>query len=662
MFRLLAGFLLRGFRASKRTLPVHDKTVFIYFNHRRTRSLAPYLPYLRSILQTSIHAVLAAGLLIGCGSQEHFTLDSEFAAYLNSAKGHGLIPPTGDGEALKALPVYRILSADFKASADTRAFYVKAKIQTLDGVDEVDLGGFIENDGTAQLKDLFPIDGRHRLVGAVYCADLPACQNVVLKIYFKVGRHVYHQQFVSPSLLNGRLADADERATTDPATHPVARQEQILEREEAQRPPVAIATSPEASPPLKAAANPPGSEPSSSTPFALTPPPAVVPLANAAASDAVQTPYRETTPWTSTAPQPSQVEPTSQVTQATGADADSASASDSAPGTSAEIENDNFTGRGKAGSFVGAKMDQRLLTQLLVRPLAQERDPHRAEDPSSSLPAKSERAADSPRPAEQMPEPSRKEPTLTSPPSEGKNSTPQAEEEPSASPTDAQRLAPLTELKKGGVAVGFINNGHLRAGTLLPNPTDYLLHTPPSRGASYGTGLLTSLLIRSASHFSKKVYPDVRVSVNNLSAKNGGYLKGHSSHQTGLDADIRYLPYTKPTSVIRNGKIVDDFNFEMNWQYFRLLVSQNIEEEVKNTGQFKVVSVVDRIFVPPTLKKAFCTWAKKRGLLSGPLDRAVMARLQEEPKHITHFHLRLRCSPHYPACQNRDDIPTDPDC
>jgi penicillin-insensitive murein endopeptidase len=140
--------------------------------------------------------------------------------------------------------------------------------------------------------------------------------------------------------------------------------------------------------------------------------------------------------------------------------------------------------------------------------------------------------------------------------------------------------------------------------------------------------------------------------VGDLGLPRGGpTLSGHSSHQTGLDADIWYWRPEKKLSedererlsskslVNRATKAVDTSAFGKD--AFRLL------------RRFAEAEAVERIFVNYAIKKHLCThhaaepWVRKTRAWYG---------------HDHHFHIRLRCPPDSPECQAGDPIPEGNGC
>lgn len=189
----------------------------------------------------------------------------------------------------------------------------------------------------------------------------------------------------------------------------------------------------------------------------------------------------------------------------------------------------------------------------------------------------------------------------------------------------------------------------------LENPTDILAYEVkntkagfhiiyPKRQNYYGTNDMLSVLANMGRYSQQKMKGYV-LSVGDVSAKNGGPLGRHSSHQMGLDADISYYFDSKEKKnglkeAVASSKPVSSFMADEQWDMFKMLVSQGN---------------VDRIFIHPVLKKELCGVASRKGdLKPSATDGAVFETLRvmrPEVHHDDHFHLRLKCSTAQPRCR-----------
>lgn len=151
------------------------------------------------------------------------------------------------------------------------------------------------------------------------------------------------------------------------------------------------------------------------------------------------------------------------------------------------------------------------------------------------------------------------------------------------------------------------------------------------------------------------------VQIGDVSDSDGGRLGGHGSHQNGLDADIIFLrrnhkvmdPLSEKANatgfdedfVDANGKITRNFDLEANWKLIQLFVG---------TGR------VDRIFVDQNIKKAFCEYARDRGMREEWTE--TLRKLRHWPNHQDHLHLRITCPEKSKNCKTFAAIPAGDGC
>lgn len=245
----------------------------------------------------------------------------------------------------------------------------------------------------------------------------------------------------------------------------------------------------------------------------------------------------------------------------------------------------------------------------------------------------------------------------TAPQQPGDNTKPDsgkpATQEPGSKTPNSSQLLNLIE---GGQAVGWHTKGKILNATPLPNSGPAFRKVYTNRETHWGSGLMVSFIQNASEVFRKKWYPDTIVMVGDISKKNGGDLGTHASHQSGLDVDIPYIGNDGFVSVLAKNGVNNKFDYSKNWQFFRLTASQRV------TDSGREVTVLNRIFVNPTIKKSLCTWAKQTKLLENPFDADIMRRIRPTSGHHKHFHLRLKCSPHYPECRNQVEPPSGTGC
>jgi len=192
---------------------------------------------------------------------------------------------------------------------------------------------------------------------------------------------------------------------------------------------------------------------------------------------------------------------------------------------------------------------------------------------------------------------------------------------------------------KASESVGFYSNGSMAAGqSVFEHGTPvHKLFVP--RGRLFTSDEMHDALTE-ASDFIKNNFPDSEIlQVGDLSAKLGGEVVGHASHQNGLDGDIVYLRRNKYVQSSTSPDWDEDFvgpksvptknfNTERNFSLFKYLT--------KNTP-------VSRIFVDASIKKLLCKFAVDHNEMQDPNTIATLRRLRPQDLHRTHFHLRLSC-------------------
>ena len=217
-----------------------------------------------------------------------------------------------------------------------------------------------------------------------------------------------------------------------------------------------------------------------------------------------------------------------------------------------------------------------------------------------------------------------------------------------ASTEDEKALAPLLDLRSGGQSTGAAQGsgateGGLDNGSLLPEKG----RGYETRGRDeihWGSGMMVSLIVNSAAALSAEDVSS-KLYIGSIAREHGGHFPPHKSHQNGLDADFNFVGTTSYRSVLdEDGKVTADFDLERNWYYWRMITSQRIR-----IGD-ATPSAVTMILVDPRIKTHICAWAEARKDQLDALDIEVLKKLRPTEGHDDHFHLRLRCSPHYEDC------------
>lgn len=206
-------------------------------------------------------------------------------------------------------------------------------------------------------------------------------------------------------------------------------------------------------------------------------------------------------------------------------------------------------------------------------------------------------------------------------------------------------------------AVGFYSDGALINGLDFPLEGPGFVKIFRLRDRGWATHDLIEVITRAASAVATFFPGGERLQLGDASARAGGPISRHASHQNGLDVDTTYYNHRRTEqdplesergfteSFVRNGRVTANFDIERNWAFVKALVS---------TGR------IGRIFVDPAIKQAFCRHAERTGELR---DRAEdLRRLRGIANHDDHFHVRITCPRNSPACREQEPPPPGTGC
>ena len=163
-------------------------------------------------------------------------------------------------------------------------------------------------------------------------------------------------------------------------------------------------------------------------------------------------------------------------------------------------------------------------------------------------------------------------------------------------------------------SVGSPNDGRLIGGVPFPEGRTWLL--PPDRSRAFGTGETITAVLAALDAYAE-TYPEAApIQLGEISARKGGPIYGHQSHQAGRDIDIRLV-------VAEAG---DRFDAERNWTLVKTLIESG-----------EVVSIF--------LNRSQQVWlraAAEADVGAAGADR-YFAIIKHESGHTIHIHVRFRC-------------------
>ena len=203
-----------------------------------------------------------------------------------------------------------------------------------------------------------------------------------------------------------------------------------------------------------------------------------------------------------------------------------------------------------------------------------------------------------------------------------------------------ERVRLMVPLK--GHSVGAPNNGRLEGGECIPKEGAGYVHFGPN---SCGNSLTITITMYAIGQLHR-AYPDTPpVVIGSISKPGGGPLKGHRSHQNGLDIDIGYIP------VANNGS-----------KYFKKLPPSGIDFDKTFflIACMLATGMVRYVFVDYSLQPYLFDAARAMGYTDDQLDvlfqyprgRYVKKGIiRYSPGHRDHFHVRFRCPPPDDLCK-----------
>jgi len=221
----------------------------------------------------------------------------------------------------------------------------------------------------------------------------------------------------------------------------------------------------------------------------------------------------------------------------------------------------------------------------------------------------------------------------------------------SAKPTAAKKTAKAKPTKTAkasktlALSIGYPNDGKLE-GARAFRPTRHMKMLPDyaKSDAKWALPELLDALDRAAATVAKR-YPGSVLGVGEMSAKQGGPIPRHRSHQTGRDVDVGFYLVSgkdRPMRPIRLVNMKSDgtstvrsttrFDEKRNWAFIAALLQ---DKKVKVTN----------IFVWSPLRARLLAHAEKIGAPRSLRQRAaqVMSQPANVQRHADHFHIRIAC-------------------
>lgn len=177
----------------------------------------------------------------------------------------------------------------------------------------------------------------------------------------------------------------------------------------------------------------------------------------------------------------------------------------------------------------------------------------------------------------------------------------------------------------GAISIGFADEGRLINGKQFPRGEGWTVVSPEK---AWGTEETLANVQRAIAQV-RALHPNIPpLRVNQISVKEGGYIRPHKSHQSGRDVDLAfYYPSADPLRRRERERVID---VALTWELLKSLIT---------------LTDVQLVLVDRRVQKVLYEYALKRGEDRPWLDsifRAPTHRLiQHARHHRDHFHVRF---------------------
>ncbi len=198
-----------------------------------------------------------------------------------------------------------------------------------------------------------------------------------------------------------------------------------------------------------------------------------------------------------------------------------------------------------------------------------------------------------------------------------------------------------------GQSLGKPWRGKLARPTRLAAGKGYLIRRPQR---AYGTRRLVDT-VRDAVAAVRADHPRLHtLAIGDLSAKRGGAISEHNSHQSGRDVDVGFYFQRRPKGYPDAFVVGDAANLDLAATWDLLVAFARTADDRGG---------VQAIFLDYGVQGLLYEWARDRGVSTKYLDRLFQypdgrgagGLVRHEPHHADHFHIRLQCPPGDAGCQ-----------
>lgn len=191
-------------------------------------------------------------------------------------------------------------------------------------------------------------------------------------------------------------------------------------------------------------------------------------------------------------------------------------------------------------------------------------------------------------------------------------------------------------------SIGRANSGRLINGEQLPPHRAYTIR---DLNRAWGTNETIGAIVEVFDHMRRRFDSLPRVAVHDLSAREGGEISDHRSHQSGRDADIGYYQIGCRRDCAYRRFDPEELDVERQWAMLEFWIERDL---------------VDYVFVDYAYQEVLYEWLQDRGATRSdlrewfqyPRGRDVAAGIiRHEPNHADHLHVRFACDPTDEGCR-----------
>ena len=209
--------------------------------------------------------------------------------------------------------------------------------------------------------------------------------------------------------------------------------------------------------------------------------------------------------------------------------------------------------------------------------------------------------------------------------------------------------ADIERAPAGLQSVGRPQDGRLLNASVLPrNPAAWFIRRPER---AYGTRA-TVLQIQRVIQRVRRQFPRVHaLAIGDISARRGGRITQHGSHQSGRDVDIGFYFKTTPRHYPAEFVVATTDSIDVA-ACFALLTA--LADTASRPGG------VERMYISYDTQSMLYRLGQKRGISAATLDRLFQyphgedsqhGLIHHEPGHDDHVHVRFQCPPGDGECR-----------